>query len=66
MRVTRSRRALQDGDNAEILTVRILGRSQGILNTLILEAKRLYEKEEQHRVSIYTVGVIMKSSSSTY
>lgn len=56
MRVTRSRRALVDGDSVEILNIRILTRSQAILNDLLLGAKRLYEKEEQHRVSIYTVS----------
>lgn len=56
MRATRTRRALQDNDNVEILTLRILTRSQDVLNKLLLDAKTLYEKEEQHRVSIYTVS----------
>jgi phage tail protein X len=59
MRVTRTRRALQDGDTAEILCVRIFAPSQGILNALLLDAKRIYEKEEQHRVSIYTVSALV-------
>jgi len=58
MRITRTRRALQDSDNIEILHVSILARSQSILNALLLDAKRLYEKEEQHRVSIYTVRFV--------
>lgn len=56
MRVTRSRRALQDGDDMELLTVRVLTRSQSLLTHLLIDAKKLYEKEEQHRVSIYTVS----------
>ncbi|PVG03393.1 P-loop containing nucleoside triphosphate hydrolase protein [Serendipita vermifera] len=56
MRFTRSRRALRDGDDVEILTIRILTRSQRVLNKLLIEAKTLYEKEEQHRVSIYTAS----------
>ena len=56
MRATRTRRALQDNDNVEILTLRVLTRSQDVLNKLLLDAKLLYEKEEQHRVAIYTVS----------
>jgi hypothetical protein len=56
MRFTRSRRALREGDEVEVLTIRILTRSQNVLNKLLIEAKTLYEKEEQHRVSIYTVS----------
>lgn len=56
MRATRTRRALQDNDNVENLTLRILTRSQDVLNKLLSDAKKLYEKEEQHRVSIYTVS----------
>jgi hypothetical protein len=65
MRATRTRRALQDNDNVEILTLRIFTRSQGVLNKLLLDAKTLYEKEEQHRVSIYTVCFEWLSSTCT-
>ncbi|KAG8850945.1 hypothetical protein FRB91_008671 [Serendipita sp. 411] len=56
MRVTRSRRALSDTDTTETLTIRILTRSQKVLYQLLAEAKQMYEKEEQYRVSIYTAG----------
>ncbi|KAG8819120.1 hypothetical protein FRC17_010602 [Serendipita sp. 399] len=56
MRVTRMRRALNDTDTTETLTIRILARSQDVLYKLLVEAKQMYEKEEQHRVSIYTAG----------
>jgi hypothetical protein len=55
MRFTRSRRALQDTDTVETLTINVLTRSQRVLFELLLEAKQLYEKEEQHKVSIYVV-----------
>jgi len=64
MRITRTRRALQDNDNVEVLCVRIFARSQDVLNALLLDAKRLYEKEEQHRVSIYTVCSLFSNDPS--
>ena len=58
MRFTRSRRHLHNGDNMETLSISIFTRDHSVLTRLLLEAKQNYEKEEQHRVSVYV--------SSTY
>lgn len=56
MRLTRSRRAVNENDNIEVLTISILARSQRVLYDLLTESKRQYQESETHRVSIYTVG----------
>lgn len=50
LRVRRTRRTT---DNAEVLTISVVARSNTILKQLILQAKREYEAEAVHRVQIY-------------
>lgn len=57
MRFTRSRRYLHDGDTMETLRISIFTRNHSVLTRLLLEAKRNYEKEEQHRVSVYVSSI---------
>lgn len=57
MRFSRSRRYLHDGDTMETLRISIFTRNHSVLTRLLLEAKRNYEKEEQHRVSVYVSSI---------
>jgi len=57
MRFTRSRRYLHDGDTMETLRISIFTRKHTVLTHLLLEAKRNYEKEEQHRVAVYVSSI---------
>jgi len=57
MRFSRSRRYLHDGDTMETLRISIFTRNHTILTRLLLEAKQTYEKEEQHRVSVYVSSI---------
>lgn len=50
LRVRRTRRTT---DNAEVLTISVVARSNTVLKQLILQAKREYEAEAVHRVQIY-------------
>ena len=53
LRVTRTRRYLDEGCTTESLKISLLTRSHAVLNWLLLEAKRAYEADQQHRVTIY-------------
>ena len=57
MRFSRSRRYLHDGDTLETLRISIFTRNHTVLTRLLLEAKQNYQKEEQHRVSVYVSSV---------
>ena len=57
MRFTRSRRYIHDGDPLESLRVSIFTRNHAVLTRLLLEAKQTYEKDQQHRVSVYVYGI---------
>jgi chaperone BCS1 len=53
MKVTRSQRFLNEGSTAESLVIEVIARSHSIINALLLDAKRMYQAEEEHRVGIY-------------
>ncbi len=57
MRFSRSRRYLHDGDTLETLRISIFTRNHSVLTRLLLETKQNYQKEEQHRVSVYVSSV---------